>query len=309
MEKDMFAQKANEFIEAIEFGAFHIISLSKDEELYHYTSLTALQNILETGIFQATEYHYLNDMDEFSFVDKLLIKTLRKIFGKDDKSKQLISAVKEYMKTIRNESEELEESYYVMSFSVAKDNLILWTEFANYGCNIGVNPYLLQKEDNPRIVYSGFVAYSIGEQRELICNSIVNVFEHLCDKENLEISQLISCLEEFNEHEIEVTAYLIARLTAYYGSAMKDELYTAEMEYRLVFSGKNQKVKYRQKGNMLIPYIEIPLAIDNNFPALSSVTLAPLGKGKMQKKSMEQFLSNLGLEDKIVFESRLKLRY
>lgn len=164
MSEDKFDHKANEFIEAIEFGAFHIISLDKDAELYHYTSLATLQNILETGIFQATEYHYLNDMDEFSFVDKLLIEILKQILGKGDKSKQLISAVKEYMKTIRNESEELEESYYVMSFSVAKDNLTLWTEFANYGCNIGLKPFLLQKENNPRIVYSGFVAYSTKEQ-------------------------------------------------------------------------------------------------------------------------------------------------
>lgn len=264
MEKNVYVQKANEFIEAIEFGTFHIISLSEDEELYHYTSLTALQNILETGIFQATEYHYLNDMDEFSFVDKLLIQVLEQIFGRNTKSVQLVSAVKEYMETIRRKSENLEESYYVMSFSAAKDNLTLWTEFANYGCNIGVKPFLLQKEDNPRIVYSGFVAYSKEEQRQLICNSIINVFEHMCDEVNLEITQLMSCLDEFNEHQIEVTAYLIARLTAYYGSAMKDELYTAEREYRLVFSGKNQTVKYRQKGNMLIPYIEIPLAIDIN---------------------------------------------
>jgi len=158
-------------------------------------------------------------------------------------------------------------------------------------------------------VYSGYVFYTRLEQKNVIRHAIVEVFEHYFEKPYLEMGSLSAYLDQMTEDELVYVAASVVELAYYYGMAMKDELYAAENEYRIVFSGKDEDVRYRRRGNLLIPYIEIPVDMSHNFPALSSVTLSPLGKGYMQVRSVEQFLQNMKLEDKKIYESRLSLRY
>ncbi len=306
---DTFEVKEKELREAIDFGAFHIADITPDEVLYHYTSLDSLQKILEGECFHATEYHYLNDMDEFQFVDKLLLEVLKEDFHGSKHLERFIYHVSMAMITVKSVSAELKNSYYVISFSKIRDNLTLWTEFANYGCSMGLKPYLLQNGDSPKMVYAGEVFYTTSEQKSVIRTAIFDVFNHFFERTDIKVEELPECLDALDEQQIFIMSYSIAKLVSYYGMAMKDELYAAEQEYRLIFEGKNQKVHYRQKGNMLIPYIMVPLLMEHNFPAFSSITLAPLGKGTMQVRAMVQFLLNLGLDNKDVFESRLNLRY
>lgn len=306
MEWKVFEQKNQEIKEAIDFGAFHIIDVAKDEIQYHYTSIDSLQKIIESKTLFATEYHYLNDIDEFQLVNAILLQVLEEEFGDSRVAKRLRGAVAENMISVKMESEVLENSYYVVSFSTVQDNLTLWTEFANYGCNMGIRKYELLK-DVQGVAYTGYVYYNREKQKDLLINAITMVFDHFFDGSDKE--HWMEHLAQLDDQQIQWLSYSIAKLAAYYGMAMKNELYEAEKEYRLIFSGKGQKIYHRVKDKLLIPYIKVPLFMEGGFPALESITLAPLGKGPMQVRAMVQYLNNQGFQNKRVLESSLNLRY
>lgn len=304
-----FKTKEAEIKEAIEFGAFHIADFVYEDRLFHYTSLDAMQKILESKVFFATEYHYLNDMDEFSTVADVLLPLLEKLFIGCEKLYTLMGMVVRELRVIQAETDDLKKSYYVISFSLSQDNLTLWTEFANYGCNLGLNYYVLQKGISPKLAYAGRVLYTTEEKEDVMIQAICWIFSHYFDEVDVKEEELPYYLNQLDEVQLESVATSIVQLLFYFGMAMKDELYEAEKEYRLIFSVDGCPVHFRQRNNMLIPYIQIPIAVEDNFPALSTITLAPLGKGAMKVRAMEQFLDSLGLEEKEVLESRLNLRY
>ena len=70
-----FKVAQNELLFALQFGAFHMADDGSCS--FHYTSLEGLKGILDTKEFWATEYHYLNDMEEFEYVDDLLREMLK----------------------------------------------------------------------------------------------------------------------------------------------------------------------------------------------------------------------------------------
>lgn len=309
MPTNSFLIKKTELTEAIEFGAFHRFDLEPDDVIYHYTSLDAFMQIMESDVFHATEYHYLNDMDEMQFVDNVLMEVLHEEFKDASNPRMFYEYVMDAMQAMKLKVESLENSYYVISFSASRDNLTLWSEFAHYGCNLGIKPFDFLASIDKKAVYSGYVFYTRLEQKNVIRHAIVEVFEHYFEKPYLEMGSLSAYLDQMTEDELAYVAASVVELAYYYGMAMKDELYAAENEYRIVFSGKDEDVRYRRRDNLLIPYIERQADMSRNFPALSSVTLAPLGKGYMQVRSVEQFLQNMKLEDKKIYESKLNLRY
>ena len=90
---------------------------------------------------------------------------------------------------------------------------------------------------------------------------------------------------------------------------MKNPLYKAEDECRMIFSIGNQKLRYKRKKNLFVPYIEVPLSMDGGFDALKSVTLAPLCRGTLERNSLEQYLRSLGIANTEVKQSGIVLRY
>ena len=71
-----YNEKRQEIIEAIKFGAFHRIELEQGETMFHYTSIDGLKGMIDSGVFRATEYHFLNDENEFTYVDELLLELI-----------------------------------------------------------------------------------------------------------------------------------------------------------------------------------------------------------------------------------------
>lgn len=305
---DEFSNKRQELLDGIATGAFIRADILPSEELYHYTSLEGFQSILETRIFRATEFHYLNDEDEFTYIDKLVFKIIDEEFRGTTYYKELKQAFAENMMSVRIDSEELTNSYYVVSFSKSPDNLTLWTEFASFGCNMAVLPFDLFT-DTSQIAYCGSVVYDETEQKELVKSAMRMVLSHFTDMPSDGNEDLRIFLDGRDEQEIRLMAEPILRLVAHYGMVMKNGLYQAEDEYRIVFQPDGKKTNYRLKGSLLIPYIELPLLLEATNPALKAVTLAPLNKSLLHRKSMAQFLYGRGLNSVEVKESMLNLRY
>lgn len=307
MKFEEFIRKKDEILEGIKGGAFQPFVLEKDEIIYHYTSLDGLKSILDSGVMQITDFHYLNDETEFQYMDELLFKIIKEEFGGALFGGSLIAFAIQYRLSVRAKSGNLKESYCVLSFSRQQDNLTLWAEFASYGCNMGIKPDLFFKEYG-NLEYIGPVIYDVEEQREMILRSIRMVMEHFFP-ELPEGCTLQEYMKLVDEQQARLLAIPIVELASYYGMVMKNPLYKAEDECRMVFSVGNQKVQYKRKKNLFVPYIEVPLDMDDGVDELKSVTLAPLCRGTLERNSLEQYLRSLGIENAEVKQSGIVLRY
>lgn len=307
VEFDTFNEKINEILDGIDGGAFAFSDLEKDALVYHYTSLDGLKAILDSGIFQLTDYHYLNDETEFNYMEKLLLEIVKEDFFGAPFWDSLIASIAEYRLTVRFETEALEHSYYVASFSKARDNLTLWAEFASYGCNMGVNPGRMFADDM-NLRYFGSVIYSLEEQKKVIRDAIRTVMEHFFPdlQKGCLLREYMKCVDE---QQARLLAIPIVKLVSYYGMAMKNPLYKAEEEFRMVFSAKGRKIHFKRKGNLFVPYIEVPLDMESGFDALQSVTLAPLCRGTLERNSIEHYLRSKGIGNPDVKNSEIVLRY
>ena len=88
-------------------------------------------------------------------------------------------------------------------------------------------------------------------------------------------------LKLVDEQQVRLLAVPIVELVSYYGMGMK---------------------------NLFVPYIEVPLNMDDGFAGLRSVTLAPLCRGTLERNSLEQYLRSLGIKGTEVKQSEIVLR-
>lgn len=107
--------------------------------LYHYTSVEAFRNIIESGKIRATRYDQMNDISEVQLgVNNLLnaVKSHETSFR--DYRDFLISAIEGY------KEDTLE--VYILSLSSAADSLYQWRAYApNGGVSIGFDRKMVQK--------------------------------------------------------------------------------------------------------------------------------------------------------------------
>lgn len=307
MQFEEFIRKKDEILKGIKDGAFQPFVLEKDEIIYHYTSLDGLKSILDSGVMQITDFHYLNDETEFQYMDDLLFEIIKEEFGEAPFGDSLIAFAIQYRLSVQAKSENLRDSYCVLSFSRQQDNLTLWSEFASYGCNMGIDPALFFKEYE-ELRYIGPVIYDVEEQKKMILQSIRMVMGHFFP-EVLEGCPLREYMKLVDEQQARLLAIPIVELVSYYGMVMKNTLYKAEDECRMIFSIGNQKIRYKRKKNLFVPYIEVLLNMDDGFGALKSVTLAPLCRGTLERNSLEQYLRSLGIANTEVKQSGIVLRY
>lgn len=300
-------EKKQEIIEAIKWGAFHRIELEEGETMFHYTSIDGLKGLIESRVFRATEYHYLNDEKEFSYVDELLLEIIDENYADEKYYHLLRESVINNQNKYREEESILENSYYVISFSKKRDNLTLWAEFASYGCNIEVEPFQLLDFDN--LAYHGYVYYKKDKQKEIISNAMRLILSEFTDVPYDTNKDIKDYLNKLEEEVIILISELLVRISSYYGMAMKEEVYEAEEEYRFIFSAKEKEVSFRIKENLMIPYTEIPLNINCNFDALKSVTLAPLNGTEMCRYAIQKFLNKKCNNRCDIYFSKAKLRY
>ena len=298
-----FSDAKNIFLDAIQFGAFHMAD--DGTHSFHYTSLSGLKGILDSRQFYVTEYHYLNDMEEFEYVDDLLRETLEEETGSSHLYEFLKEAVEKYLQQSRVLHKSPEESFYVLSFSKEKDNLTLWAEFASYGCNFEANPYAMFDEG---LIYHS-VIYDRNDQKDLVRSSIRSAFENFfVDVNQYSVEPALSeYLDTLNESQIDIVAECIVELVVYYGMLMKNSLYESEKEFRVIFSGKGKEIFYREKENMFVPYIKMPLAEGHWLG--DCLTLAPLNHTESCRNSIQSYFRGLGYDKVQVEYSKIRLRY
>lgn len=75
----------------------------------------------------------------------------------------------------------------------------------------------------------------------------------------------------------------------------------------VIFSGKGKEIFYREKENMFVPYIKMPLAEGHWLG--DCLTLAPLNHTESCRNSIQSYFRGLGYDKVQVEYSKIRLRY
>ena len=247
-----------------------------NRNVHHYTDLNALISILgkDKIILRATNISYLNDSREL----KEGIEVVQKI--------ENINIPPGAMR-----------NYYITSFSNCDDNLSMWGMYAanGSGCSISFDFECL------KYGYEVIAQCTYGEENikkylknftELIKNGKFTTFgDPAPSQESIEKSKT----------DLYNNIILSTCLTA------KNQAYAHEQEIRgIVHCSESQSIKFKQKNNYIVPYIEV------NLPkkALKAITIGPTSNTELTIQSVVHFLhiNEYDLNNVIIKASKIPYR-
>lgn len=279
--------------------------------VYHYCSIQAMKSIIEDGKMRFTDIRYLNDLQEFTYVqeayrevcldeesefDKTFIELINseEIFSKIDGfgKNYMISPSKDSSMQMREELCRV----FVCCFSLKRDELMMWNYYGgrNAGCNIEVD--LL----DPSV--SSFQGMDIKRS-----NVIYGEESHSSIKELLYLAHKIwkkSGNEDF------IKRFIVMQLNAL-RIFLKNAAFKNEREYRIALLVPEAEmddvgVKFFVRGNMMIPYIEMELG--DIEAEIQGITLGPYARNELNKSSVSDLLRMNNLKDVPIHFSQVPMR-
>ncbi|MBR2409010.1 MAG: DUF2971 domain-containing protein [Lachnospiraceae bacterium] len=285
--------------------------LGSGQKLYHYTTVSAVQNMIEKDEFWATRHDFLNDQEEFKYAHKVFVsKILSEIHDKSLQT-QIRDRLKKEIEA--DLTEKNRSGYYVLSFSLNKDNLALWSEFSNEaGYCMGFDYGTLKECIGGGLSWNGKVIYDGKQQEEALRKSWIKVAEGIYEYPYEQF--LNATLANISNKMLDAMVESAMMICILYGMFFKKPEFSLEEEYRFVFSGvlKGRKtlkeegeIFFRAKRDTLIPFIKVPEGI---LKSLRSVCIGPKSNIDIARKGMEMFCESKGLNVK-VGKSKIPLRY
>lgn len=275
----------------------------KPEYLYHYTSIDAMNSMLNTYrdnvsnenmLFWASSIIAMNDPKEMIHgkeVLKRILPGLERLFEISPNERLDIDQL---------DSEELFIDYqnipFVLSFTENEDDLAMWTMYGDKGDGV-----MLRFKRNIKIsqIYemsdSGFIKvnYKRGIDRYAQLREIYN--NGLSELRNYTDAKDISDCKK----------HTLGRLFSHLCPYIKSEAYEKENERRCCFlKVPYDKIKFRTKNKIIIPYIEVPIPI----MYLDEIMLGPCSNIGMLKSSLRYLLNCCGLQRVNISESKIPYR-
>lgn len=245
------------------------LEISKRKKLYHYTTNIGAKGILKSNSLWVTHCNYLDDTTEIKYISTVLKGVI--IYLKQNKElydigidgqfyiyEAIIKTLEALMEIYKNGSPltggnlfllsltENNNNRYLLENYCGKDGAVL--EFRNniddmFKANKSVIPKLAAK-----------VEYDLSKQMTLILDDINEFYSEFLN--NLVSERKVDYIEM-----IETVKSIIYIKIINYSFFFKHYSFSKEEEYRVVFltvEDSNDKiVKYREKLNRKIPYIEV----------------------------------------------------
>lgn len=244
--------------------------------LYHYTDLNALINILSKDriILRATNILYLNDPHE-------LIEGIKVVDGIQETPIQ--------PGAFRN--------YYITSFSACKDNLSMWGMYAanGNGCALGFDYDELAKG------YEFMIKCIYGKD---------NIEQHF---HNIHGLAQTGCFTTFVGPKLSEDNVARARKTLTDNNVIctclgaKNEAYHYESETRgIIYCNDSKRILFRTRNGYIVPYIEVSLLKS----ALKEIVIGPTNNTDLKEQSIIHFLQINGysLDDIKLIKSNIPYR-
>ncbi len=291
------------------------------ERIYHYTDLKALKGIVMDHSFWVTKSDFLNDKYEFYYAFKIIRKVCGKMIPNIQNRKIFMHMLKERLEFFHGSmADQILSGWYILSFSRAKDSLLLWTEFSqSQGYCLEFDYKRLSKGIPDGIRLDGYVIYDKKKQYELVENTLSRILEeHDGGKKKLK-EKLLSEEKLISGRELDGLMKEFSVCCFVYSMFFKKDCFRDEQEYRFIFWAFHEPVAgskdaqvipmhFREKDQALLPYIVINYKEAQGNNPICSITAGPKNDSDLAVKGMQYFLRN----EKIVIpvrESKIPLRY
>lgn len=214
-------------------------SATTEDLVWHYTSLTTLNNILASGTLYATEVNFLNDIRETTAADELLEQCLEIMVERGAaNSNGFIGNVRGLLRSHRDyfrhplHAEEIATSRFVLCASGDSDSLYAWRTYGDkdsIGCAIGLDAEIpLWPSPNTPTAFSGPAGWRPVEYKA----------KHLL---KYTLGRLESMRQRYNAQAQEESGpeppFEVLDLLDDLRSVCKDPSFSQEREHRITFTG------------------------------------------------------------------------
>jgi Protein of unknown function (DUF2971) len=282
-------------------------------KLFHYTTSTGLQGILETGTVWATNILFLNDAREFVHGLEPLLQRLRIEVAKHYPA----AAVSAFTNHLGADSREMQ--FFVASFCEDGDLLSQWRGYAapgGYALGLdfdaieagfmGPIPVIYQEDRLNRLV---------NLWAEEAAGSFIRVFSPFLDRvrprrpadEADRAGELEQVAEMMNTFQQGTWGAMCAMCTS-----LKNETFSEEREWRLVrarsTSSTSQPLKFRQGPLGLTPFLMVDVRTGSGRLPLREVVVGPGPNSKLRVGAVEMLLEQLGYQGVDVRPSSIPFR-
>lgn len=252
----------------------------KRKKLYHYTTKKSARSILNNNCFWITRSDCLDDKKEIKYISEILygvikyLKENRELYDVDIEGQynifEAIIKTLEALKEIYKVNTPIMDAHiYLLSLTENKNNKFLLKNYAGeHGAifeflnetntkYIGDNKTIFKDDilDKYKVsVFCGKVVYDCKKQLTILIEDINEFYREIITN-----SIAIDGHINFNEEIVETIKTVIYFKIINYALFFKHEKFVKEEECRIAFivgECSNEIIKYRQRGNETIPYIE-----------------------------------------------------
>jgi hypothetical protein len=254
--------------------------------LYHYTSMSGLLSVVETGHIWATNIRYLNDASESQQIWKFVVQRLRKRLDTADKP------TSERLLQILHLAEQPRESFpdFVACFSEEKDLLSQWRSCCPNGNGVSIG-------FDTRALWSQWVADAGGGKSAFVGHQLSKV-RYLPEESDATLDEAIDSLlgqcsgegvwQPLISASVEQSfvAWLSVVQTRY-----KNEAFKEEQEWRIVMMKPHKPMphqRFRPGKSMLIPYVAVELNRDLNYALLPDYFIREVYLGPTPHESLSR---------------------
>jgi hypothetical protein len=287
----------------------YILSLPQQKIVYHYTTVRGFFGIITENAVWASHIRYMNDASEVTHGKNMALSIISKMALKKKYGEfaSILLMVADIL------SHETMPDYFVASFSLKNDDLTQWRSYGgSQGICIGFDLNTINSQLHFWSPDMQVALYSEKQKISLMILYIKIYFREFCkDKEFYN--------EVFPSGWYRSYAESLANKLKFQFIRYKHKCFESEHEVRLVVGereGEYQPVRYRVRGNMIIPYHRSSDRIwgaqgaGAEFPKLpiASVTIGPMVNQELSAHSVREFLSSHGYDPAIVDVSALPYR-
>lgn len=280
---------------------------SENVDIFHYTSPSVLNDILNKHELRFTDRQYLNDMTEGMYVLDKCINMLQ------NSSESFYKNIIKFCKKRKNNLNSRDFYVYQISFSLDEDNLCLWNYYTRgnsiKGYNLKFNSEdLIGKLNIKPKLPSGTTPKPIGgkiiyddEEQQKIIQNIIDQFKNFSNKQ--------TCDDMLFE--------LLVDKLLMVGSFFKPKEFEVEHEYRIILdlfikengdidTIDNQPGSFERNG-YLIPFVDI--GFDTH--CLQGITISPTLNDDVMLSSILRKAKkcNDSIKKDSIKKSKIPLRY
>lgn len=246
-------------------------------KLFHYTDAAAVQSILTNRKLWLTDLRFLNDSEEMKHGLEHVLKTL-----KDPSVTSRINP-----------------EYVEAATSFIDDNLNF--DFGDFSASPQIFVCSLSQSDDLLSQWRAYGSYAIEFDGDLLSQNKSDCIYHSVEKESRAFSSVVETLRAVGRsHRASphcmgddgVAAYIDLIKVA---ATFKHQSFEEEQEVRMIRGvdfNDPVEVKFRPRGNILIPYVEVEIP----FESITGVHIGPMPNQEVAYWSMSTFVNQLDFD-------------